>query len=226
MTVSKFGLLGGTFDPVHFGHLNLAEAALKECSLAKVFFIPSASPPHKDGRTITAFNHRVAMLEIVSKHYEHFSCSAIEGELPTPSYTIDTLRALGEFFLEESELFFIIGADAFLDIKTWKLYQEILCLVNLVIAQRKGFHKTELVDFLKNIGYTWGNNCWHGEGNQKKIFLLHEEPGNFSSTLIREKFKDGVSPDGDIPQGVIEYITNNKLYLAEVERNHFHSHER
>lgn len=218
MTISKIGLLGGTFDPVHFGHLQLAEAALRECSLDKVFFVPAASPPHKDETTVTSFAHRVAMLEIVSAKNSHFACSAIEGQLPTPSYTFDTLHALGDFFPEDADLFFIIGVDAFLDIKTWKSYREILRLVNIVIAQRNGFRKTQLVDFLKTIGYTGQKKCWQGDDGRKKIFLLEAQPGNFSSTLIRKKIKEGILPEGDIPEGVIEYIYKHQLYQADAKK--------
>lgn len=218
MTISKIGLLGGTFDPVHFGHLQLAEAALRECSLDQVFFVPAASPPHKDETTVTSFAHRVAMLEIVSAKSSYFACSAIEGQLPTPSYTFDTLHALGDFFPEDADLFFIIGVDAFLDIKTWKSYREILRLVNIVIAQRNGFRKAQLVDFLKTIGYAGQDKCWQGDDGQKKIFLLEAQPGNFSSTLIRKKIKEGILPEGDIPERVIEYIYKHQLYQEDATK--------
>lgn len=218
MTILKIGLLGGTFDPVHFGHLQLAEVALRECGLDKVLFVPAASPPHKVELTVTSFAHRVAMLEIASAQSTRFACSSIEGRLPAPSYTVDTLRALGDAFLDKSDLFFIIGVDAFLDLKTWKSYHEILRLVNIVVAQRKGYRKTQLVDFLEIIGYTWHNNCWHGDDGQKKIFLLDAKPGNFSSTLIRKKIAGGILPTGDIPEGVIDYIINHQLYHSKLKR--------
>ena len=226
MTIFKIGLLGGTFDPVHFGHLQLAEVALRECSLDKVFFVPAASPPHKDETTVTSFAHRVAMLEIVSAKSSRFACSAIEGQLSTPSYTFDTLRALGDLFLEEfledTDLFFIIGVDAFLEIKTWKSYREILRLVNIVIAQRNGFRKAQLVDFLKTIGYAGQGNCWQGDDGRKKILLLEAQPGNFSSTLIRKKIKEGTLPEGDIPEGVIEYIYKHQLYQVDATKQEPH----
>lgn len=218
MTISKIGLLGGTFDPVHFGHLQLAEVALRECGLDKIFFLPAASPPHKAEMTVTSFAHRVAMLEIVSALSDRFACSTIEGQLPAPSYTIDTLRALEETFLEKSDLFFIIGVDAFLDLKTWKSYREILQLVNIVVAERSGYRKTQLIDFLKGIGYTWHNNSWQGEDGQKKIYLLDARPGNFSSTLIRKKMEAGVLPTEDIPEGVIDYIIKHQLYQSKLKQ--------
>jgi nicotinate-nucleotide adenylyltransferase len=218
VTILKIGLLGGTFDPVHFGHLQLAEVALRECELDKVFFVPAASPPHKDELTVTSFAHRVAMLEIASAHSTRFACSSIEGRLPAPSYTIDTLRALGDAFLEKSDLFFIIGVDAFLDLKTWKSYHEILRLVNIVVAQRKGYRKNQLIDFLELIGYTRQSNCWHGDDGRKKVFLLDARPGNFSSTLIRKKIAGGILPTGDIPEGVIDYIIKHQLYQSKLKR--------
>lgn len=214
MTISRIGLLGGTFDPVHIGHLQLAEAALRECGLDQLLFIPSASPPHKAGAPITSFAHRLAMLELVSKRNPRFSCSGIEGDLPFPSYSIDTLRALGGIFPEGTAFYFIIGIDAFLDFTTWKSYRDILRLVHIILAIRHGYTRNQLSKFLQSIGYFWQDNCWQEEHGGKKIFLLQAIPGQFSSTLIRKKIKEGDLPTGDIPLEVLEYIVKYQLYQA------------
>ena len=217
MTTSRIGLLGGTFDPVHTGHLQLAEAALRECNLDRILFIPSASPPHKIGTPITSFAHRLAMLKLVSSRNPRFTCTEIEGDLPTPSYTIDTLRVLGGLFPAETEFFFIIGVDAFLDFATWKSYRDILRLVNIVIALRNGNTRTQLTEFLQKIGYFWQNNSWREESGGKTIFILQTIPGQFSSTRIRKKIKRGLLPTGDIPAEVLEYIVKHQLYQTEPE---------
>lgn len=216
MNTSRIGLLGGTFDPVHTGHLQLAEAALRECCLDRVLFIPSASPPHKVGVPITSLAHRLAMLELVCRCNPRFTCSAIEGELPTPSYTIDTLRALGDQFPRETEFFFIIGVDAFLDFATWKSYRDILRLVNIVISFRNGHTPNQLTEFLQSIGYFWQNTRWRDEhGGGRAITILQTIPGQFSSTTIRRRIRGGIRPTGDTPDQVIDYIVKHQLYRTE-----------
>lgn len=216
-------MLGGTFDPVHTGHLQLAEAALRECNLERILFIPSASPPHKVGMPITSFAHRLAMLELVSMRNPRFACSGIEGDLPAPSYTIDTLRVLGGLFPGETEFFFIIGVDAFLDFATWKSYRDILRLVNIVIALRNGHTRTQLTEFLQKIGYFWQDNSWRKENDGKTIVILQTIPGRFSSTRIRNKIKEGVFPAGDIPAEVAEYIVKHQLYQPDPRQDRHES---
>lgn len=209
-------MLGGTFDPVHTGHLQLAEAALGECRLDRILFIPSASPPHKVGAPITSFAHRLAMLELVSRRNPRFTCSAIEGDLPAPSYTIDTLRVLIALYPEETEFFFIIGVDAFLDFATWKSYRDILRLVNIVISLRNGYSRLQLTEFLQSIGYFWQDNSWREEqGGGKEIVILQAIPGRFSSTRIRQRIKAGILPTGDTPEEVLDYIARHHLYEPE-----------
>jgi nicotinate-nucleotide adenylyltransferase len=213
VSLSRLGLLGGTFDPVHTGHLQLALASLAEFGLDQVLFIPSASPPHKLGVPITSFAHRLAMLELASRCSPMLACSGIEGKLPGPSYTIDTLHALAGMF-PETELYFIIGVDAFLDFATWKSYREILHQVDILIALRDGYNKRQLNDFLQKIGYFWQDNVWRHAQSKKNIFLLKAIPGQFSSTLIRKKIRAGILPQEDVPREVLEYIVDHKLYQA------------
>ncbi len=215
MTALRIGLLGGTFDPVHTAHLQLAEAAIRECGLDKIIFIPSASPPHKVGMPITPFDDRLAMLELVSRRNSRFSCSGIEGDLPFPSYTIDTLHVLDQVYPKGTEFFFIVGVDAFIEFPSWKSYRDILRLVDIVIALRHGYGKAQLTDFLQSIGYFWQDNSWREKNGGKKIFLLQTIPAQFSSTLIRKKMKEGVLPVEEVPVEVLEYIVKHQLYQTE-----------
>ncbi len=210
----NIGLLGGTFNPVHFGHLQLADAAMAECSLDQVVFIPSSQPPHKDEGSIAAFAHRIAMLQIAGRNAKRFSCTAIESELPTPSYTIDTLRAMRVLYPTDARFFFIIGADAFLDLLSWKAYDEILRCVTLIVAERKGYHSEKIYEFLKNLQYAEHGGYWQRKNGARKIILLHTMPGNYSSTAIREKIGRGIFPENEMPDGVIEYIKKHTLYQA------------
>lgn len=215
MTLRKIGLLGGTFDPVHFGHLQLAESALKECGLDKVVFIPSAQPPHKNCASVTTFRHRLAMLMLAGEGRNGFECNAIEGILPKPSYTIDTLQALRKHYKNDCQLYFMIGADAFLDILTWKSPQELLHSANIILSQRKGYKGTQLSDLLKRLGYRAGDGSWHGDDGKKDIFILEKMPEDISSSGIRAKIRKGESVERFLPKQVIEYIQKHKLYQPE-----------
>jgi len=212
VTYSKIGLLGGTFDPVHNGHLQLAESALEEYRLDKVVFIPSAQPPHKTDVSITSFKHRTAMLSLAGQGRRCFECNPIEGALAKPSYSIDTLRELSKYYQTDCKLYFIIGADAFLDILTWKSYQEILQTVHILISERKGYKSSQLFDLLRRLGYTGQGNTWHGKNTQKDIYLLNAIPEDYSSSVIRNLLSLGDSVRRLIPAVVLDYIKKNKLY--------------
>lgn len=214
MSCKKIGLLGGTFDPVHSGHLQLAESVLQECALDRIVFIPSAEPPHKNGTTITSFEHRVAMLELISKGRKEFECNTIEGQLLKPSYTIDTLQVLLKQYGDKTRLFFIIGADAFLDIATWKSYQKIPRLVSFIVSPRKGSLRTKLYDMLIKLGYTEYDECWRGADCTKDIFILSSAPVDISSSKIRRMVSSGKSIQEVMPEPVIDYIKRHALYLS------------
>jgi nicotinate-nucleotide adenylyltransferase len=212
VSTKRIGFLGGTFNPVHFGHLQLADAAIAECKLDQVVFIPSRQPPHKDEASITSFSHRLAMLQIVGAKNKRLSCTAIERELPTPSYTIDTLRAIDDRFPVGVNIFFIIGADAFLDLLSWKSYEDILHRVSLIVAGRKGYDADRLSEFLRNLQYANYGRVWRGKDGFQEIILLQTIPEGYSSTAIREQISKGVFPKEAIPGGVIEYIKEHALY--------------
>ena len=212
MTIGKIGLLGGTFDPVHYGHLQLAEAALAECELDKVVFIPSAAPPHKNSTSVTSFRHRLAMLKLAGDGIKGFECNAIEGLLPKPSYTIDTLRVLQQHYQNDSILYFMIGADAFLDILSWKSHEEVLHSVQIILSQRKGYRDVELADLLKKLGYKKTNHSWLGHDGKKDIYILERIPDDLSSSVIRALIGKKESVERFLPASVIEYIQVNKLY--------------
>jgi nicotinate-nucleotide adenylyltransferase len=212
VTKRTIGLLGGTFNPVHFGHLQLAEAALTDCNLDQVVFIPASQPPHKNGASIASFFHRKAMLQIACANDSRLSCLAIEEELPTPSYTIDTLHAIVTKFPPDVIFFFIIGADAFLDLLSWKSYEEILQCVAFIVAERKGYHLDRLSKFLRTLQYTDRGGFWLGKDGFREIILLQKIPDGYSSTAIRTKISKGIYRKEEIPIGVIEYIKEHALY--------------
>ena len=136
----KIGLLGGTFDPVHNGHLAVANHVQLALKLDSILFIPAALPPHKpghdDGREISSFIHRLTMLEKAIVKNSSFAVSDIEGKRSSPSYSIDTIKILISQIGKQADLFFIIGLDAFLEIDTWKHYKDLPDLVNFVVISR------------------------------------------------------------------------------------------
>jgi nicotinate-nucleotide adenylyltransferase len=175
-------------------------------------FIPSAQPPHKKGASITPFKHRLAMLTLAGACKNRFECDAIEEALPKPSYTIDTLRELRKHYNDEYCLYFMIGADAFLDILTWKSHREILQSVNIILSRRKGYDAEHLIMLLENLGYTASDGLWYGNDGNKSIYILEKIPDCLSSSVIRTMVNKGEPVQKYLPEPVMEYIQKNKLY--------------
>jgi len=219
VSFTKIGVLGGTFDPVHFGHLQLAESAMSECTLDKVLFIPAALPPHKEGTTVTSFAHRAAMLQLASKTSKSFGCNLIEARLPKPSYTIDTLQQLQKYYGDQVRLSFIMGADAFLEIVTWKAYKALLGLVTVIISLREGYQERMLLQLLEELGYGMQGSNRYRKGNTQEVRILKASPAAVSSSEIRAKIGRGESVHCLVPQAVERYIQKHMLYQSDVCNN-------
>lgn len=215
MSLTKIGVLGGTFDPVHYGHLQLAESALEECGLDKVLFIPAALPPHKDGASVTSFAHRAAMLQLASKTSSRFTCDLIESRLPKPSYTIDTLQQLQKTYGQQVRLFFILGADAFLDIATWKSYQSLLDLVTVIISLREGYQSRVLLQLLGELGYEKQGGNRYRKDSAREVCILNSTPAAVSSSSIRSMIRQGEPVHNLIPPNVERYIQKYMLYQTD-----------
>ena len=214
----RVGLLGGTFDPVHNGHLQIAEIAKHFCDLQEVLLIPAAVPPHKHGKAVASFNHRAKMIQLALAGRPDFRLSTIEANLSVPSYTIDTLRYLHNQAPLTTDFFFIIGADAFLDISSWKMYREVLGAAHLVVLDRAGFASCEVQDLIKGLGYEPDDtpHSWHHPSLQKKIFspfFPATAISDISSSRIRQKIRDNMAVAGLMPVAVLEYIQTHGLYV-------------
>ncbi len=216
----KIGLLGGTFDPVHNGHLAVAAHVHQKLGLDSVLFMPASQPPHKaghaDGQPITGFDHRLAMLKLATVENSSFVVSDIEAQRTEPSYTIDTINILIPHIGKRAELYFIIGIDAFLEIDTWKRFRDLPDLVHFVIISRPTYSPDRVGEVIRRYfdDYVFdpGKETWSSPHNKGYFILQHMKPVPISSTDIRERIRSGESITGLFPPTVEDYISQQGLY--------------
>jgi|SRR5579884_992060 len=194
----RLGILGGTFDPIHYGHLFVAEEARVRFRLEKVLFVPNASPPHKKDYRVTEAHHRFDMAQIAIRDNPAFECSPLELQRPGPSYTVDTLAAL-HAQMPEAELFYITGRDAIAEILTWRRPEEVIRLATFIAAARPGFDSMEWMAGLP-------------DAYQGRILLLGSTDLGISSTDIRERIRTGLPARYLTPDEILEYIHRHHLY--------------
>ena len=202
--MNRLGIMGGTFDPIHNGHLVAAEMARSEFNLSKVLFIPSGTPPHKDRSDISAADLRFKMIERAIQDNPAFDISALELERKGPSYTVDTLRVLRRTW-PEHELYFITGTDALREIFSWREAEEILTMTEFIGAARPGFDAS---DFLLQVQQE------HPE-TQGRIHYLEVPALAISSTDIRARVKRGQPIRYLLPEPVRHFIQQYGLYTTE-----------
>jgi nicotinate-nucleotide adenylyltransferase len=212
--IRKVGILGGTFDPVHNGHLALAKTAGEICSLDEILLLPAALPPHKQCIDISEFSQRVAMLDIAVEELVGITVSTIEELLPVPSFTIDTLQYLKLHSPTPVQFYFICGADTFLDILSWKSFEEIIEECNFIVFSRAGMSNKKLKCFIKKLGYTKKSaNSWQHPQTHKQIYHANRSPHDVSSSEVRKRLRKGKSVALLIPEKVISYIRTHSLYV-------------
>jgi nicotinate-nucleotide adenylyltransferase len=210
-------LFGGTFDPVHAGHIAVAQAAKRRFHLDAIHFIPSSQPPHKTKLALTPFVHRYAMVALACTEHQSFLPSLAEAELdgaaPHVFYTIDTVRRFRREHPDD-HLFFIVGADQFLEIPTWKDYEALLDACDFIIASRPGFRleALRLVVPPEKLGRTPAPDPHKVVLRKSVIHLLTTVASHVSSTEIRERLEKGQSVRGLVPARVEEYILSQALY--------------
>jgi nicotinate-nucleotide adenylyltransferase len=211
----KLGILGGTFDPIHLGHLRSAEEIGEELCLEKVYLIPSASPPHKTRESITPFHHRLSMARLAVGDSPVLEVLDLEGKRPGLSYSVETLKEFHNAFSPDPELFFILGLDAFLEIKTWKEYQNLFKYSHFVIIQRASYRSEKLESFLfsLSVGVTKTDSPDVFMTPSGKTLLLKTPTRmDISSTNIRETVRRGRSIRFLVPDSVRNYIIQKGLF--------------
>jgi nicotinate-nucleotide adenylyltransferase len=210
----RLGILGGTFDPIHFGHLRLAEEIREELDLSKVLLMPGAQPPHKDGPLVAPFPDRLEMTRIGAAYSDYLEVSDIEGHRKGPSYSIETIRIIRETYGDQIELFFILGSDAFKEITTWKKYKSLFQITNFVVIERAGVTLDELGTFIDSLELDFKEKSAEDyinlSGNH--ILFIKTTLIDISSTRIRENIRSGKSINFIVPQKVKEYINKKGLY--------------
>ncbi|OGR00492.1 MAG: nicotinate (nicotinamide) nucleotide adenylyltransferase [Deltaproteobacteria bacterium RIFOXYD12_FULL_55_16] len=212
----RVGILGGTFDPVHNGHLAVAEAVMQALALSSILFIPAFLPPHKPTCAISAFQHRAAMLELAVADRPGCAVSRLEAKRAGPSYSIDTLRTLAHGLGKEVRLFFIIGMDAFAEVFTWKGQEELLDHAGFVVVGRPDHGKqscgqTVAANF-PGYAFVEALGSWQGKPGQGTIHPVAMPPVQVSSTGIREAVRQGRPIRNLVPAAVADYIEAHGLY--------------
>lgn len=201
----RYGILGGTFDPIHLGHLLLAEECREILALDKVLFVPAGQPWLKAGLPLTAAIHRLRMVELATADNPHFEVVRWEVERPGPSYTVDTLERLRREWGADAELHFILGIDALADFPRWKDPERILQMANLAVVPRPGYRESDaysIVDEIKSRYPAYAD----------RITVLAVESVAISATDLRRRAARGQSLRYRTPAAVGEYVGKWGLY--------------
>ncbi|ADD02134.1 nicotinate-nucleotide adenylyltransferase [Thermoanaerobacter sp. CM-CNRG TB177] len=203
----RLGIMGGTFDPIHYGHLVTAEAVRAEFKLDKVIFVPAGNPPHKVKRKVTDKKHRYLMTILATITNPFFEVSTIEIDREGYTYTIDTIKEFKKIYGDKTQLYFITGADAVLEILTWKSADELLKMCNFVAATRPGVEGDRIDEELNKIRKFYGN----------VIYKVTVPSLAISSTDIRERVAGGRPIKYLLPESVERYIQKYGLYKKDDE---------
>lgn len=212
---ARIGILGGTLDPIHLGHLDAALAARTALALDRVVVIPTRIPPHRHHQPVASPYHRFAMAALAVQEFPDMTASDTELCAPGPSYTADTLARLHASGLAASQIFFIIGADAFAEIETWSRYPDVLDLAHFVVISRPGHAIATLHDRLPALASRMvGGDAATGTLSNPAIFLVEASTPDISSSEIRRRIARDAPLAGLVPPAVERHIVRHGLYGA------------
>lgn len=202
-TCKRIGVFGGTFDPIHFGHLIIAEELREEFKLDKVLFIPSGNPPHKKLQKVSSSEHRYNMAKLALEKNPYFELSRLELDRPGNTYTIDTVRQLKSIYKGETRLFFIIGADVIPELITWKEYKSLFLECEFIAVKRPDSNLNKYFEEIEYLVRTYSASI-----STTNVSLI-----DISSTIIRERVGKNRTIKYMLPEAVESYIIENSLYL-------------
>ena len=209
----KLGLFGGTFDPVHYGHLDVARAARRALGLDAVWVIPARLPPHRASPLASAA-HRFAMAAIAVAAEDGLQVSDIEMDTPGPSYTVETLDSINALGIPAGSVYLVTGADAFRDIPTWKGFPELLDRCHFVVVSRPGALAPDLRHLIPSLQDRMIDAPWRPPV-RPGIFLVDVPTAPVSSTDVRRAIAEGTTLSGLVPDGVAAHITRHALYAVD-----------
>ena len=199
----NIGVLGGTFDPVHKGHIIIAEKARERLNLAQIIIVPAGQPQLRGDYPVSPAEHRLNMLKLAIADKPHFKLSILEIERPGPSYTVDTVAELRNQVGAEDELYFILGWDSLARLPEWREPPRIIQMCYLVAAPRPGYPRPDLKAMERSI-----------PGIRKRVMLMDEQRLDISASGIRDRIARGLSVYHLVPATVNRYIKQHKLYFA------------
>ncbi len=210
----RIGLFGGTFDPIHNGHLRAVEEVWEDFKLDEVVIIPAFLPPHKDEKPVLDFAHRLEMCRLATADNEHLRVSDIEAARRGKSWSLDTLKDIREHHPDD-EIQFILGLDAFLDITSWKGYHELFSLADFIVISRPGYHRGRVEELLNQISPDFrpdprAGRYIHPSGFH--VYFWETTMLDISSTRIRKYISEDKSIRYLVPQAVANYIGEHGLY--------------
>lgn len=192
----RLGLFGGTFDPVHYGHLHTVEAARLELNLSEIWMLPNPHPPHKLDRPLTLYHHRKAMLALALEEFPHLRLSDTEEHAKGPAYTTDTIRrVVAQLPDEPRELWLIVGADSLVELPKWKNPEDLFLLSNVAVLSRPGISLDDAPEQFRD-----------------RVRILKTPLIPISATELREKIGRGTDVSAWIPPAVCNYIARLHLY--------------
>ena len=214
--MQAIGIFGGTFDPIHFGHLRLAEEMAEGLGLERVLFIPAGQPPHR-GAPRTAAAHRLEMVRRAVVGNPRFAVDAREVQSPRPSYTVDTLTTLRAELGEEQPLWLLLGSDAFLELPTWHEWRQLFGLAHIAVAARPGarlLQSDAMPESLKKEVSQRQPTDGPVSGPAGSVLLRQTTPLDISATAIRDTLARHGSARYLLPDAVLDYIYEHQLYIS------------
>jgi nicotinate-nucleotide adenylyltransferase len=206
--LQRIGVIGGTFDPLHYGHLAAAEEVRVRANLSKVLFVVAGIPPHKLNEEVTAVEHRLAMVKLGIASNPHFQISRVDVDRPGPSYSVDTISILLEQYGESTEIFFIMGLDSLVEVPTWHQPQRLIELCHLVAVTRPGFD-VDIRRLEESV-----------PGISSRVEIIDMPALDISSSELQRRVSEGLPIKYQVPEEVERYIEEQHLYEPSAGTHH------